>query len=151
MANKCKIAEYLIQNAKAYVDNNISITYGNIYNSFDKNDSMLWRDFEEVENYITNKDTYNYNGDNVIPQYTVMLKTKRGFPADGFFDAFKTINREAYYKITNKDNTTTLDNNEMQSIVSIANAVLKLEIDFRFKLEEDILAFITEMKYSGKC
>jgi len=151
MANKCGIAKYLIHNAKDYVSNNTSITYGDIYDNFNKDDSMLWRDFEEVENYITNKDTYNYNGDNIIPQYTVMIKTKRGFPADGFFDSFQTINRKAYLKITNKNNTQTLNNNEMQSIVSIADAVLKLEIDFRFEFEEDILAFIEEMKYSGKC
>lgn len=30
MADKCKIAEYLIHNAKAYI-NNTSITYGNVY------------------------------------------------------------------------------------------------------------------------
>ncbi|MBY0541343.1 MAG: hypothetical protein K2P52_08030 [Campylobacterales bacterium] len=75
MADKCKIAEYLIHNAKAYI-NNTSITYGNVYENFDKDDPKLWRDFEEVENYITNKEAYNYNGNDIIPQYTVMLKTK---------------------------------------------------------------------------
>ncbi|MCG3681009.1 hypothetical protein [Aliarcobacter butzleri] len=151
MTDKCKIAEYLIRNAKAYVNNNTSITYGNVYENFDKDDTKLWRDFEEVENYITKRKVYNYNGDNIIPQYTVMLKTKRGFTADGFFDAFKTINREAYYKITNKDNTTELNDNEMQNIVNISKSVLKLEVDLKFESEEDILGFVSEMKYSGKC
>lgn len=71
MADKCKIAEYLIHNAKAYINNNTSITYVNVYENFDKDDPKLWRDFEEVENYITNKEAYNYNGNDIIPQYTV--------------------------------------------------------------------------------
>ncbi len=150
MTNKCEIAEFLIQNAKSYIDNNKIITYENIYNEFDRN-RMLWSNIEEVENYITNMDTYMHNGDNITPQYTVIIKTKTGFPANGFFDKFKIINREAYYKITNKHNTTTLDQNEMQNIVNIANSVLELEINSKFALEDEIRDFLIDMEYSGKC